>query len=564
MRIKKLLAILLSLTVTLTFSLNISACATQQINHSNEDITSNPVDDNKPNDTPDDEEQSDEHVHDFSDTWSFDAENHWRAAICGHDEKEDFGSHVIKDDTCTICGCIIAGTDGLSYTLDTAGNCYTVSGIGTATVTDIIIPSFYNNLPVTSIGLSAFSGCESLTSITIPNSIDSISYHAFYGCDSLEYHKYDNALYLGNESNPYMVLVKAINTDITDCEIENKTIIINYDAFMYCDSLRDITIPNSVTSIGINAFFGCRSLANINIPDNVTFIGDLAFNDCASLEYYNYDNALYLGNESNPYMALIKAINTDITDCKISNETKLICSYAFNGCKSLTSVTIGNGINSINNYAFFNCASLESLVIPDSVTSIGGWTFYGCSSLKKITIPFNVASIGENAFAYCTSLENIQVASENTVYHSEGNCIIETKSKTLIIGCKNSIIPSDGSVIAIGNGAFGGCYSLTDITLPDSIDTIGEGSFFDCHSLTDITIPDGITSISWETFMGCNSLKSITIPASVSHIDLEAFSGCHSLEIVYYTSSKTDWEKIEIESKNEALLNAAIIYNYRT
>ena len=67
----------------------------------------------------------------------------------------------------------------------------------------------------------------------------------------------------------------------------------------------------------------------------------------------------------------------------------------------------------------------------------------------------------------------ITVADGNTVYHSAGNCLIETESKTLVLGCKNSVIPTDGSVTSIGEYAFYGCTSFTSVTIPSSVTSIG-------------------------------------------------------------------------------------------
>jgi hypothetical protein len=100
--------------------------------------------------------------------------------------------------------------------------------------------------------------------------------------------------------------------------------------------------------------------------------------------------------------------------------------------------------------------------------------------------------LDNTAFSNCDRLTKITVEEENPVYHSEGNCLIETESKTLVIGCQTSIIPTDGSVTSIGNGAFGYCSGLTSIVIPDSVTSIGAGAFNGCDRFTSIVIPDGV------------------------------------------------------------------------
>ncbi len=278
---------------------------------------------------------------------------------------------------------------------------------------------------VTNIGSYAFEDCSGLTSITIPNSVTRIGKYAFYYCTSLT-----------------SVTIPESVTNFGDC------------AFYGCSALTSITIPNSVTSIGEDAFSG-SGLTSITIPNSMTRIGERAFNGCSRL--------------------------TSIT---IPNSVTSIGDYAFEDCNSLTSVTIPNSVTSIGSGAFYGCSGLTSITIPNSVTSIGGSTFDGCSGLTSITIPNSVKWIGGGGFSCFSS---IIVEEGNAKYDSRVNCnaIIETKSNTLIAGCKNTVIPN--SVTSIGGSAFHGCKGLTSITIPNSVTSIGRVAFFNCSDLTSIT-----------------------------------------------------------------------------
>ena len=251
---------------------------------------------------------------------------------------------------------------------------------------------------------------------------------------------------------------------------EDKTVKVTSGSNKYSGA---VTIPASVTyngeaycvtSIGYRAFTSCYGLTSIEIPASVTSIGDRAFYYCPGL-----------------------------TSIEIPSSVTSIGEFAFSACSGLTSVTIGNGVTSIEEYAFHNCRGLTSIEIPSSVTSIG-W----------------------GAFENCDGLTSIVVGDGNSVYDSRGNCnaIIETASNTLIIGCKNTIIPS--SVTSIGGYAFYDCTGLTSIVIPEGVTIIGDWAFSDCYGLTSVEIPSSVSSIGNDAFYWCDGLTSI-----VSHIAAE-------------------------------------------
>ena len=190
-----------------------------------------------------------------------------------------------------------------------------------------------------------------------------------------------------------------------------------------------------------------------------------------------------------------------------------IGSETFAGCSGLTSVTIPAGVTSIGDRAFWGCSGLTSVTIPAGVTSIGDRAFWGCSGLTSVTIPAGVTSIGGWAFEKCSGLTSVEVDAGNPTYRGENNCVIEKATHTLVLGCKTSVIPSDGSVTAIGAEVFNGCSGLTSITIPAGVTMIGWHAFYDCSGLTSVTVPDSITDIDYaigdEAFEGCTGLKSI-------------------------------------------------------
>ena len=347
----------------------------------------------------------------------------------------------------------------------------------------------------------AFWHCSSLAEIVIPASVTSIGGLAFSGCGSLS-----------------SIVIPASVTSIGD------------RAFFRCGSLSDIVIPASVTSIGRTAFSGCGSLSSIVIPASVTSIGDGAFSGCGSLS-----------------SIVIPASVTSIGD------------GAFSGCGSLSSIVIPPSITSIGEGAFWGCGFLSSIVIPDSVTNIGNGAFNNCASLQYLSIPKSVICLNGNPFADWNG--RLECLSPNFIYEDD---VLFCKGKSKIISFRNKniesyVIPS--SVTSIGDWAFYGCDSLSEVVIPSSVTSIGDRAFKDCGSLSSIVIPSSVTSIGDWAFYDCRSLSEVVIPSSVTSIGDWAFYDCRSLSDIVIPSSVTrigDWAFCGCSSLSDIVIPSSV------
>ncbi len=392
-----------------------------------------------------------------------------------------------------------------------------------ATVTD-------NNVTytVTAIAADAFSGCTALTTVIMePTTPPTLGNDAFANCNELaniyvpagtsgayktawadyaskieDYGTCGTNVYWSYNSTSHKLTIFgtgamadysysnrpwfSFRTDITTVDIRNGVTTIGEDAFDGCNALTNISIPTSVTSIGDYAFSNCYSLSSIELPTSLTSICKGTFNTCKSL--------------------------TSIT---IPASVTSIGDYAFQLCTALTSIDLPASVTSIGYYAFSLCTALSSIELPTSLTTICEKAFEACTSLTSIVIPASVTRIDSEAFAHCFGLGSISVAEGNTVYDSRNGCnaIIIKESNKLLLGCKNTVIPT--GVTSIGKEAFYKCTGLTSITIPESVTSIGNYAFSGCTALTTVFMePTTPPTLGNDVFDDCDALANIYVPTA--------------------------------------------------
>ena len=291
-----------------------------------------------------------------------------------------------NSDSCYVIG---GGTPELvipAIAIDPANNkSYKVTAIGSAAFKGTQLKSITIPEGVTSIWNDAFNGCQSLTTVNMPQTLKYLGERSFYGCSKLDDITLGKIRSCGSEAFSRC-------ENLTAIDLASMTSI-GREAFSGCTGLKSVVLGN-VTSWGSYAFSGCTSLTNVDLG-NTESIGDYTFSGCTSLKYIDLKKVATVGE------------------------------YAFDGCTGLVNIDSG-GVKTLGRQAFSNCSGLTSIDLKN-VTELGNGAFKGCTGLTELDLN-KFAQLGTNTFKNCSGLKSLGILKASKVDAStfEGCNAIET------------------------------------------------------------------------------------------------------------------------------------------
>ena len=281
-------------------------------------------------------------------------------------------------------------------------------------LTSIELPS-----SLTSIDYNAFQNCTGLTSINIPSGVTSIGNNVFYGCSGLETITIDsnNTTYYDGGEGGNCIVQRSNNTLLCGCKnttIPSSVTSIGFGAFYGCTGLTSIELPSSLTSISNQSFYGCTRLTSIELPSSLTSISNSAFYGCTGLTSIELPSSLT--SISNSAFQNCTGLTHVTFNCNVPNYALYInaSNSPFYNCSNINSVTLNEGVAKIGYIAFYDCLWLTSIELPSSLTMIDNQSFYSCANLHIITSkPTTPPSIQSSTLPGTNIVQHIYVPSES-------------------------------------------------------------------------------------------------------------------------------------------------------
>lgn len=414
----------------------------------------------------------------------------------------------------------------------------TMKTIGGFSNTGIKEIAFAANAAPEAISSFAFLNCDSLSTITLPNSIKEIGRGAFYDCDTLQ-------------SITLPTSIKAIAgqtfhhcNSLKSIKIPEGVTSIGYDAFAYCSKLTSISLPTTLTTLGDNCFrfsgltsialpegitalpygsFASTGLKSIKLPKSLTEILSPANTNSFNIgyiydtEYRNFQkSANFNYDQSGAFYSCTKLESIDFNGAALTSLGHAI----FNECDMLRNVNLSTTkLETIPRYAFYSCDSLRTVTFPATVKTIEYQAFYNSQSLETLKMPAALSSIGDNAFGYCKKIRSIDLSATSLTKISGWFRNIDSLR----------VVKLPATVIEIEQQAFE--YSpIEEINFPASLTTIGNYAFSGNRLKTvDFSATKLTTIKNW--FSENNKLRTVKLPETVTTLEENAFSGCYIQEI---------------------------------
>ena len=386
-------------------------------------------------------------------------------------------------------------------------------------------------------------------------------------------------------SLPYGALIRCTYVETVTLPDTLKTV--SYDAFWGCSGLKNVYIPEGVTTIGEKAFENCSALTEIVVPSTVTLIENKAFAGCSSLKTITLPFAGRALSATNNYEKVFGYIfgytkgsestnSSDVSKKNVSYYTKRsetvdnktvyyytpytynipasLKTVIFNGtgamgvdgsssrsafryCTTIEKVVIGGNISTIPSYAFYYSTGLKTVAFGESVTTVKDYAFAYCSSLTSITFGENITTIGEAAFGGCSNLTNVQL---------------------------------NQGLRSIGKDAFGATPVLDTIVIPSSVTTIGatafgDGEAFNWNQHLTIYCESGSAGANWDSTWNKDKSGSLTANKTIATIYgvsidwstvqydrvFKGWVAVNSNGNVITPSASTDWTKVKFVATYE-------------
>ena len=364
------------------------------------------------------------------------------------------------------------------------------------------------------------------------------------------------------------------NDTVTSVVIPEGVETVDKYAFWGCSKLERVVLPSSCKNINASAFENCEALVDVNF-DHVKVIADYAFRNCKSLSCEG------IGGVASKGIYAVGAYafeGTAITSLELDGLSR-ISEGAFANCKELTTVKLGKRTrvsagmfkgsalteitiysDTIGDKAFFGCEDLERVVLEGDLTYLGSAAFSGCGALSTVTVKGALEVIGDGAFVRCISLTeftlpNGAIILGDRVFFDSGLSKLVVRPNTEIVSlgvdvfggaAKDSGLNLEIDVSAstkyqiIGNAVYNASADTlvlvmpsanTEFTVPNTVKYIGNGAFAAYHKLEKVTFESGsaLVSIADNAFAGCNKLHTVQLPTSAVTIGNHAFDGASAL-----------------------------------